>query len=188
MQIFNIIIGIIAIFCGIYSIFWPADSFMNAGWFTALVLLLWGICAIVTYILDKKQRGDKDRYNATIGVTGLVFGIIAVVVSILAIFIKPIQGVFMIIILVTFMLFLITSGIQNIVRAILLKKELQVKGWVLMLILGILQLIAAIVGICNWFFTAGLISVLFGIMLLIFGVTLIIAAFAPDPIDRFRKY
>ena len=48
--------------------------------------------------------------------------------------------------------------------------------------------IAALIGLGNWFFTAGLISVLFGIMMLIFGVSLITAVFSPDPIDRFKQY
>lgn len=188
MQIFNIIIGILAIFCGIYNLFWPELSFLNAGWFVAIVLLLWGICAIATYAIDKRQHGDKDRYNASTGVTGLVFGIIAVVVSVLALFIAPIEAMFMVIILITFMVFLAVSGVQSIIRGVSLKKTVDSRGWILQIVLGTLQLIAALIGLGNWFFTAGLISVLFGIMMLIFGVSLITAAFSPDPIDRFKQY
>ncbi len=185
MRIFNAIIGVLAIFGALFCIFWPAVSFLNAGWIVALVLLLWGICAIVTFAMDRK-RGLKDVDNAETGVLGLVFGIAACVVSVLSMIIPEVEALFLMIILILFIVFLFVAGIKNIVHAAKIKKSEEHKGWPGMLILGIIQLVGGLVGVSNWVFAAGIVGILVGVMLGLFGCTLIAAAFSHDKIDRLK--
>jgi len=180
MKVFNAIIGVLAIFGALFCIFWPAVSFLNVGWIVAFVLFLWGVCAIVTYAMDK-SRGHKDNDKAASGVLGLVFGIAACVVSILAIFIPEIKAIFMVIILVLLVLFLILAGVKNIIQAFKDKKdEATSKGWVGKLILGIIQILCGILGIASWLFAATLLGILMGVMLGVFGCTLIASVFSKD--------
>ena len=182
MKIFNGILGTLAIFCALYCIFWPSESFLNAGWLAALVLGFWGICQVATFIIDK-GRGKADGKMAGKGIFSLLLGIFAVVISILSMFNPDIQELFLLIILVVFIIFLFVNGIMNIIDAASRKKHKE-KGAVLGIIIGIIELLAGIASIISWFFAANLIGIMIGVMLGIFGIALIASIFQHDNIDR----
>lgn len=83
------------------------------------------------------------------GVFGLVVGIAAAVVSILAIFVPSIQAVLDLIILIIFAIWMILDGVSSIAESFAMKKASTSKSWILALVLGIIMLIFGIYGICH---------------------------------------
>ena len=54
MKIFTIILGVIMAICGISCICTPVITFMEAGYFLVVLLLIYGIAAVVRAIMDKE--------------------------------------------------------------------------------------------------------------------------------------
>ena len=101
MKIFNLVLGILSIIGAIYSIFYPGITFLNSGWIVTVLLGVWGVCSIVDYAFNcgKKQNSKSEAF---MGVLKLVFGIVAAVTSVLAVFVPSIRVVLDIIILCIF--------------------------------------------------------------------------------------
>ena len=176
MKVFNCILGVFAIFSSIYCIFWPGITFLNTGWIITILLGVWGFCAIFSYFsVPKEERKTKSK--AAMGTAGLVAGIAAAVVSVLAIFMPQIMVMFDVIILWLFVGWLILSGIMSIVGAVGVKKTTESKSWILTLILGILVLLAGIYGIFNLFVMAQAAGLLIGVYLMVYGVRLFCSVF-----------
>lgn len=114
------------------------------------------------------------------GAFGLVVGIAAAVVSILAIFVPGIQAVLDLIILIIFTIWMIIDGISSIAESLAMKKASASKSWILALVLGIIMLILGIYGICNLIFAARVIGITMGIMLMSYGIKLIASLFEKD--------
>lgn len=56
MKVFNCVFGVISIIAAIYCIFYPGVAFLNSGWIVAVLLGVWGICAIADYMAKRKKR------------------------------------------------------------------------------------------------------------------------------------
>lgn len=110
------------------------------------------------------------------GVLGLVAGIAAAVVSILALFIPSIRMLLDIIILSIFAGWLIISGITSAAVSFKTRKAGS-KRWVLTLVCGILVLLAGIYGVFHLIFVAQTIGILIGILLMIYGIRLVLSVF-----------
>ena len=175
MKIFNLILGILSIIGAIYSIFYPRITFLNIGWIVTVLLGVWGICSIVDYAINcgKKQNSKGEAF---MGVLGLVFGIVAAVASVLAVFVPSIKVVLDIIILCIFSGWLIISGINSAVSSFKVRKSGS-KSWILTLICGILVLVAGIYGYFNLIFVARTIGFIMGILLLVYGLRLVVSVF-----------
>lgn len=184
MKLFNGIIGILSLFCMIYCIFWPDATFLNIGWIVALILFLWGICSVITSIIDKKQ-GHQESENAAYGSIGLFLSIVLCIVSIVALLIPDVAGILLLITLIAFMIFLIVAGIRNLIFAAKAKKQVTKKGRTTKLILGIVQLLLVVLGLAGWFIDENIASIFIGIMLGVFGCTLIASLFVRDKINRY---
>ena len=111
------------------------------------------------------------------GAFGLVVGIAAAVVSILAIFVPSIQAVLDLIILIIFAIWMILDGVSSIAESFAMKKASTSKSWILALVLGIIMLIY---GICHLIFVARFIGITMGIMLMSYGIKLIASLFEKD--------
>lgn len=175
MKIFNCVFGVFSIIAAIYCIFYPGITFLNTGWIVSILLGIWGVCAIVDYAVKRKKE-DKSKGEATMGALGLVAGIAATVVSVLALFIPGIRIVLDIIILCIFAGWLIVSGITSVAVSFKVKKS-DSKNWILTLILGIIVWFAGIYGIFHLIFVAQTIGLFIGILLMTYGFRLILSIF-----------
>lgn len=175
MKVFNCIFGIFSIIASIYCIFYPGITFLNTGWIVTILLGVWGICSIVDYVAKRKKE-DKSKSEAAMGVLGLIAGITAAVISVLAMFMPGIRLILDVIILCVLLFWFIISGITSVALSLKIKKSGS-KSWVLTLICGILIVLAGIYGIFHLFFAAQTIGFLIGILLMIYGIRLVISIF-----------
>lgn len=179
MKIINCMVGIFAIIGSIYCLFFPGISFLNVGWVITVILGIFGICSIAFYFTKKKMYKDL-MIEGVHGVFGLIVGIAAAVVSILAIFVPSIQIALDVIILVIFAIWMIADGISSIAESLAIKKASTSKSWILALILGIIMIILGIYGICHLIFLGRFIGIAIGVMLMSYGIKLIASLFEKD--------
>lgn len=179
MKVINGIVGVLSIFGAIYCLFFPGLSFINIGWVITTILGIFGICSIIFYFTKKKMYKNL-MIEGVHGAFGLVVGIAAAVVSILAIFVPSIQAVLDLIILIIFAIWMILDGVSSIAESFAMKKASTSKSWILALVLGIIMLIFGIYGICHLIFVARFIGITMGIMLMSYGIKLIASLFEKD--------
>ena len=179
MKVINGIVGVLSIFGAIYCLFFPGLSFINIGWVITTILGIFGICSIIFYFTKKKMY-ENLMIEGVHGAFGLVVGIAAAVVSILAIFVPSIQAVLDLIILIIFAIWMILDGVSSIAESFAMKKASTSKSWILALVLGIIMLIFGIYGICHLIFVARFIGITMGIMLMSYGIKLIASLFDKD--------
>ena len=179
MKVINGIVGVLSIFGAIYCLFFPGLSFINIGWVITTILGIFGICSIIFY-LTKKKMYENLMIEGVHGAFGLVVGIAAAVVSMLAIFVPSIQAVLDLIILIIFAIWMILDGVSSIAESFAMKKASTSKSWILALVLGIIMLIFGIYGICHLIFVARFIGITMGIMLMSYGIKLIASLFEKD--------
>ena len=179
MKVINGIVGVLSIFGAIYCLFFPGLSFINIGWVITTILGIFGICSIIFYF-TKKKMFENLMIEGVHGAFGLVVGIAAAVVSMLAIFVPSIQAVLDLIILIIFAIWMILDGVSSIAESFAMKKASTSKSWILALVLGIIMLIFGIYGICHLIFVARFIGITMGIMLMSYGIKLIASLFEKD--------
>lgn len=179
MKVINGIVGVLSIFGAIYCLFFPGLSFINIGWVITTILGIFGICSIIFYFTKKKMY-ENLMIEGVHGAFGLVVGIAAAVVSMLAIFVPSIQAVLDLIILIIFAIWMILDGVSSIAESFAMKKASTSKSWILALVLGIIMLIFGIYGICHLIFVARFIGITMGIMLMSYGIKLIASLFEKD--------
>lgn len=173
MKIFNCIMGILSILASVYCIFYPGITFLSSGMLVTIILGVWGIGAIINYAANKNE---KQKSDVAMGTLGLVAGIVAAVFSLIAMFTPAIRLMLDIIILCIFAGWLIVSGINSIAMSMKIK-ETGSKRWILSLVLGIIVLLAGILGFFNLIFLAQTIGMFIGILLMTYGIRLIISVF-----------
>lgn len=179
MKIFNCILGVFSVFASLYCIFYPGITFLNSGWIVAILLSVFGICSIFDYF-TRTRKENKSKSEAAWGIAGLVFGIAAAVISVLAVFIPAVRLVFDVVIIYMFVSWLIISGIGSIVNSVQIKKNSDSKIWILTLIMGILVVLAGVYGVFHMLFIARTIGMLIGIELMAYGIRLIISVFEKE--------
>lgn len=187
MRLFNGVIGVLSLFGAFYCIFLQGTSFLNYGWIVTLVLLLWGICAVITYAVDRKEKRKKDPNLAMTGAIGMIFGIAMCIISVMALFNPLIQAQFLLIVFVIFVGFMFVSGIRTIAFAFKTKKSAESGTWVVSLILGIIMLLIGTGGLISWLGLSALSGVTMGVMLGVFGCALIASVFEHDVVDRYDE-
>lgn len=132
MKVFTIILGVIVAICGFSCMFTPVMTFLEAGYFLAILLLVYGIAAIIKAVVEK-------RYGLP-----LVFGILS---TILAIVILVVPGLVLMTdgMLIYMMAFwFLAQGAMGIVMAFQRKKLEEGKSWIWILVLGILAVLLGI--------------------------------------------
>lgn len=127
MKVFNCILGILTVLASIYCIFYPGLTFLNVGWIVTIILGLWGISSIISYAASRNDGNNKEK--ALMGTLGLIAGIAAAVVSVLAMFMPGIRVMFDILILAIFAVWLIVDGISSIATSFKVKNQVQVYGY-----------------------------------------------------------
>ncbi len=125
MKIVTIILGILMAICGISCICTPVMTFLEAGYFLVILLLVYGIAAIVKAVAQK-EYGMPFLF----GILSTVLGIVIMVVPGLKLMT---DGMLIYIMAVWFLM----QGVVGIVLSFR-QKKLKGKGWIGTLILGVL--------------------------------------------------
>ena len=175
MKVLNFIFGLLSVIGAFYCIFYPGLTFLNSGWIVTILLGMWGICSVIDYFL-KRKKSKSEQSEAVMGTLGLIVGIAAAVVSVLAMFIPSIRLVFDITILCIFSGWLIIDGISSVTMSFKVKNSGS-SAWIISLICGILVIIGGIYGLFHLVFAAQTIGFMIGVLLAVYGVKLIISVF-----------
>lgn len=178
MKVFNCILGVFSVFGSIYCMFFPGATFLSSGWIAAILLGVMGICSIFEYIRNRKEKGENtDKKLVANGALGLVFGICAAVMSVLALFLPSVRGIIDITILLMFVFWLVYAGIIGIFGATEQKKLGGGKMWVFTLVMSILMIVTGVYAVTHLLYAAFAIGFMIGIELMVYGVRLIMSVF-----------
>ncbi len=123
MKTFNCIFGVFSILGAIYCMFFPGVTFLNAGWIVAILLGVYGMCSVFEYFSNPARKEKKNNGGLIAnGIMGMIIGIGAAVLLVLAMFYADIRAIFDLTILLMFAFWLIYSGIVGIFCAVKQKK------------------------------------------------------------------
>ncbi len=177
MKVFNCILGVFSILGAVYCMFFPGVTFLNAGWLVTILLGVYGLCSIFAYFANPARKESNNNSGLVAnGVIGLIMGIGAAVVSILALFNTGIRLSLDIVMLLMFAFWLVYSGIASVVGAFIQKKN-GGKLWGLTLALGIAVILTGLYGATHLVFEAMSIGFMIGIELMIYGIRLVMSVF-----------
>ncbi len=178
MSILNIILGILLVIGGFSCMFTPFATFLSAGYYIAILLLVYGVFGIVRFC--KKESGVLD----------LVVSILAVVVGIVCV-IRPgktlnIDGLVLTLVAV----WLLVQGLVTIIMAFTVRGEQ--KGWFWGVIVGAVGILAGIYSFAHPGLEALTIGVLIGLYFVEVGFDMIVKGIAmgearKDAKDKLRE-
>lgn len=164
MKIFTIILGVIMAICGISCVCTPVITFMEAGYFLVILLLVYGIAAVVRAIMDK-EYGLPFLF----GLLSLILAIVIMVVPGLKLMT---EGMLVYIMAVWFLL----QGIVGIFMSLKQKKNADNKGWIWNLILGIIGVLVGIYSLMHPMLMAFTVGILVGVYFMESGISMIVMA------------
>ncbi|MBD5451565.1 MAG: hypothetical protein HDR25_02875 [Lachnospiraceae bacterium] len=164
MKIVTIILGILMAICGISCICTPVMTFLEAGYFLVILLLVYGIAAIVKSVVQKVYG-----IPFIFGILSTILGLVIMVVPGLKLMT---DGMLLYIMAVWFMV----QGVVAIVMAFRQKKLAESKGWIATLILGILGVLLGIYSVAHPFILAFTFGVLVGMYFIECGINMIVMA------------
>ena len=163
MKIVTIILGILMAICGISCICTPVMTFLEAGYFLVILLLVYGIAAIVKAVAQK-EYGMPFLF----GILTTVLGIVIMVVPGLKLMT---DGMLIYIMAVWFLM----QGVVGIVLSFR-QKKLKGKGWIGTLILGVLGVLLGLYSLAHPLLLAFTFGVLVGMYFIECGVNMIVMA------------
>jgi uncharacterized membrane protein HdeD (DUF308 family) len=162
MKIFTIILGVLMAICGVSCICTPVMTFLEAGYFLVILLLVYGIGAIVKAVMEK-EYGLPFLF----GILSIILGIVIMVVPGLKLMTDGMLIYFM---AVWFLL----QGAVGIFMAVRQKKSEESKGWVWVLILGILGVLVGIYSLVHPMLLAFTFGILVGLYFIESGISMIV--------------
>jgi len=168
MTVLFIILGVLLVGFGFSCMFTPLTTFMDAGYFIVILVMVYGIFGLISAIRYKR-----------FGV-GFVFSILSILLGI-AMLVFPAsllvaENMYLLLAAIWFVI----MGIITIVNAVLVTRKLGSKIWILELIFGIF---AVIIGCYSFFRPLALaisIGMLIGIFFIETGFTLMFSGIAAD--------
>lgn len=149
--------------CGISCICTPVMTFLEAGYFLVILLLVYGIAAIVKAVAQK-EYGMPFLF----GILSTVLGIVIMVVPGLKLMT---DGMLIYIMAVWFLM----QGVVGIVLSFR-QKKLKGKGWIGTLILGVLGVLLGLYSLAHPLLLAFTFGVLVGMYFIECGVNMIVMA------------
>ncbi len=185
MKILYFIFGILSFAVGIVCLIDPFGSMMIDGLFIAVFLLLDGLFFIAVYFMARKSH-PISPVKPAIGVAGLLFGIALVLLSVLSLAVQRMQGSLEMIILVVFAVWMIMNGILSVFTSLQVRKN-DGKRWGAMCLIGVIVTAAGLYGLVHLVIFGEALEIVVGILLLLYGVSLISSAFTDPDAVRERK-
>ena len=164
MKILTIILGVLMAICGISCICTPIMTFLEAGYFLVILLLVYGVAAVVKSIVQK-QYGMSFLF----GILSVILGIIIMVVPGLKLMT---DGMLIYIMAVWFLM----QGVVSIFMSFRQKKLAQGSGWIGTLILGILGVLLGLYSLVHPMLLALTFGVLVGAYFIECGINMIVIA------------
>ena len=164
MKILTIILGVRMAICGISCICTPVMTFLEAGYFLVILLLVYGVAAVVKAIVQK-QYGMSVLF----GILSVILGIIIMVVPGLKLMT---DGMLIYIMAVWFLM----QGVVSIFMSFRQKKLAQGSGWIGTLILGILGVLLGLYSLVHPMLLALTFGVLVGAYFIECGINMIVIA------------
>lgn len=165
MKIFTTIIGVIMAICGISCICTPVMTFLEAGYFLVILLLVYGIAAIIRAFTEK-------NYGLP-----FLFGILSIILAIIVMAVPGLKlmtdGMLIYIMAVWFLL----QGVVGIYMSFKQKKVGEGKGWIWTLVLGIIGVLVGIYSLMHPMLLAFTFGILVGVYFIESGINLIVIAF-----------
>lgn len=167
MSVLFIILGILMMMCGFSCLFTPLLTFMSAGYFIVILVLVYGVFGIARAIANKK-----------FGVN-FAFSILSVIFGVVVLFFPSLMLLSDSILLYLTAAWFILLGIVNIYAAVMLKKSGS-KVWIAELIFGILAILVGLFAFFQPMFMAISIGVMISIFFVETGITMLITGVAKD--------
>lgn len=164
MKVFTIILGVLMSICGLSCIFTPVMTFLEAGYFLAVLLLVYGIGIVVRCVKAK-------RYGVP-----LVFAILTVILGCVILFVPGMRLTTDGMVIYFMAAWFIVQGILGIVNAVKQKSAGTGKGWILTLILGILGTLLGLYSAMHPLLLAFTFGILIGMYFIESGITLIVGS------------
>ena len=164
MKILFIILGALMAMFGITLICTPVATFLEAGYFFAILLMVFGIMNTIKCITDK-----QFHLNLVYAILTAVLGILLVAVPG---FMAFADGFLIYLMAVWFLL----QGAVCIYTALQLKKKKK-KGWGSQMFFGVLDIIIGIYSLFHPLVLAYALGLLVGVYFIVSGIQTIIAAF-----------
>lgn len=164
MKVFSIILGVIMAICGISCMCTPVMTFLEAGYFLVILLLVYGIAAIVKSVMQK-EYGMPFFF----GILSVIVGIVIMVVPGL----KLLTDGMLIYIMAAWFL---VQGIVNIIISFRQKKLAEGKSWIWTLVLGILGVLLGIYSLAHPALLAFTFGVLVGLYFIDCGINMVVLA------------
>lgn len=180
MKTFNCILGVFAILGAVYCLCFPGATFLSSGLVVAILLGVMGICSIFEYANRNKTTQKGKKTLVANGVLGLIFGIGAAVLSVLAMFSTWVRGMLDLMILLMFVFWLIYAGVTGIFGAVAQKKLGEGKMWVFTLVMSIILIVTGLYAASHLLYAAFAIGFMIGIELMVYGVRLIVSVFEKE--------
>lgn len=176
MVVLKIILGILMVLCGCSILTIPAFSSITLCWMISFFMLIAGIASIIMYIEAKNAEKVAAKAGVPtlgVGVGGLIFGIAAIIISILARSSTIGEELFIRLVSTLFGLWIVLEGISMITVGSGMKK-VALPGWLASIILGILLAIAGIICIVDCYVGLTTMGVMFGISMMMAGFSFIL--------------
>lgn len=164
MKILSIILGVIMAMCGISCMCTPIMTFLEAGYFLALLLLVYGIAAILG-AAAQKEYGIQFLF----GILSTILGIVIMVVPGLKLMTDG-----MLIYIMAF--WFLMQGVTDIVMAFRQKKLAEGKNWIWILVLGILGVLLGIYSLAHPLILVLTFAILVGMYFIECGINMIVMA------------
>jgi len=163
MKVLTIILGAIMVICGFSCMCTPLMTFLEAGYLLVLLLLIYGVGAIIESFMEKKYG------------LPLLFGILSIILGIVIMVVPGLKlmtdGILVYIMAVWFLL----QGVVNIFMAFK-QKKIENKGWIWMLIFGILGVLVGIYSLVHPMVMAFTFAILVSFYFIECGVNMIAVA------------
>ena len=164
MSVLNIILGILLVIGGFSCMFTPFATFLSAGYYIAILLLVYGVFGLVRYF--KKESG----------VLNLIVSILAVVVGIVCL-VRPGKTLVIDSLVLTLVaVWMLIQGLVTIIMAFTVRGEQ--KGWFWGVIVGALAILAGIYSFAHPGLEAMTIGVLIGLYFVEAGFDMIVKGVA----------
>ena len=164
MKIFTTIIGVIMAICGISCICTPVITFLEAGYFLVILLLVYGMAAIVRAFMEK-------NYGLP-----FLFGILSIILAIVVMAVPGLKlmtdGMLIYMMAVWFLL----QGVVGIYMSFKQKKVGEGNGWIWNLILGIIGVLVGIYSLLHPLLLAFTFGILVGLYFIESGISMIVMA------------
>lgn len=164
MKIFSMVLGVILVLCGISCICTPVMTFLDAGYFLIILLMVYGIMGIIRAVSQK-------NYDVS-----FLFAILSILLGGVILFVPGLRLMTDGMLLYLMAGWILLQGVVNIFLSIRQKKTGKGMGWLWTLILGILGLLVGVYSALHPLLIAITFGILVGIYFIESGISLFVIA------------